>query len=164
MIIKEITTFTRDALGFPTYKDVEVKWVCEDNSFHSTTKTWRKYYSLLEKIQEGKIRRGNLFDKKEEQQTRLIDPNSEESKRKREVYKRLGFQVPNNFSATDLNDPTVLQTLKGQMEQSRLAAMPRGGIGVGGAGRTKEEKESKDQKETDKFTSNTENNIYLNKY
>lgn len=67
----------------------------------------------------------------------LTDPNSEESKRKREVYKSLGFQVPNNLSATDLNDPTVLQTLKGQMEQSRLAAMPRGGIGVG---KIKEEK------------------------
>lgn len=72
----------------------------------------------------------------------LTDPNSEESKRKREVYKSLGFQVPNNLSATDLNDPTVLQTLKGQMEQSRLAAMPRGGIGVG---KVKEEK-PKDRK------------------
>jgi len=86
----------------------------------------------------------------------LTDPTSEESKKRREVYKSLGYQVPNNLSATDLNDPTVLQTLKGQMEQSRLAAMPRGGIGVGGVGKPKEEKESKDQKETDKFTSNTE--------
>ena len=69
----------------------------------------------------------------------LTDPNSEESKRKREVYKSLGFQVKDNLSATDLNDPTVLQTLKGNMEQSRLAAMPRGGIGVGGAGKPKKE-------------------------
>ena len=46
----------------------------------------------------------------------LTDPNSEESKRRREVYKSLGFQVPNNLSATDLNDPTVLQTLKTQMQ------------------------------------------------
>jgi hypothetical protein len=69
----------------------------------------------------------------------LTDPNSEESKRKREVYKSLGFQVPNNLSATDLNDPTVLQTLKGNMEQSRLAAMPRGGGGVGGAGKPEKE-------------------------
>lgn len=70
----------------------------------------------------------------------LTDPKSEESKKKREVYKSLGFQVPNNLSATDLNDPTVLQTLKGQMEQSRLTTMPRGGGGVGGAGKPKEEK------------------------
>ena len=82
----------------------------------------------------------------------LTDPTSEESKKKREVYKSLGYQVPNNLSATDLNDPTVLQTLKGQMEQSRLAAMPRGGIGVGGVGKVKEEKESKNQSDINKYT------------
>jgi len=86
----------------------------------------------------------------------LMDPKSEESKKRREVYKKLGYNIPDNFSYTDLNDPTVLQTIKGQMEQSRLTTMPRGEIGVGGAGKPKEEKESKDQKETDKFTSNTE--------
>jgi hypothetical protein len=86
----------------------------------------------------------------------LMDPKSEESKKRREVFKKLGYNVPDNFSYTDLNDPTVLQALKGQMEQSRLAVMPRAGIGVSGAGKPKEEKESKDQKETDKFTSNTE--------
>lgn len=85
----------------------------------------------------------------------LTDPNSEESKRKREVYKSLGFKVPNNLSATDLNDPTVLQTLKGNMEQSRLAAIPRGGIGVG-----KENKE--DQKNIQSFKDATaENNKFL---
>lgn len=85
----------------------------------------------------------------------LTDPSSEESKRRREVYKSLGFQVPNNLSATDLNDPTVLQTLKGNMEQSRLAAMPRGGIGVG-----KENKE--DQKNIQSFKDATaENNKFL---
>ena len=54
----------------------------------------------------------------------LMDPKSEESKKRREVFRKLGYNVPDNFSYTDLNDPTVLQTLKGQMEQSRLAAMP----------------------------------------
>jgi hypothetical protein len=68
----------------------------------------------------------------------LMDPKSEESRKRREVYKKLGYNVPDNFSYTDLNDPTVLQTLKGQMEQSRLA-MPRQG-GVSGAGKPKEEK------------------------
>ena len=87
----------------------------------------------------------------------LTDPNSEESKRKREVYKSLGFKVPNNLSATDLNDPTVLQTLKGQMEQSRLAAMPRGGIGVGGAGKVKDEDEIKsDKKLLGEYSKHTE--------
>lgn len=85
----------------------------------------------------------------------LTDPNSEESKRRREVYKSLGFQVPNNLSATDLNDPTVLQTLKGQMEQSRLATMPRGGIGVGGVGKPKEEPKS-EKKLLDEYSKHAE--------
>ena len=85
----------------------------------------------------------------------LTDPNSEESKKKREVYKSLGFQVPNNLSATDLNDPTVLQTLKGQMEQSRLASMPRGGIGVGGVGKPKEEPKS-EKKLLDEYSKHAE--------
>ena len=78
----------------------------------------------------------------------LTDPNSEESKKKREVYKSLGYQVPNNLSATDLNDPTVLQTLKTQMQEQKLAAMPRGGIGVG---QIKEEKR-KDPTEAERLS------------
>jgi len=87
----------------------------------------------------------------------LMDPKSEESKKRRMVFeKALNLKIPENFSYTDLNDPTVLQGLKGQAEQSRLISIPRQGGGVGGVGKPKEEKESKDQKETDKFTSNTE--------
>lgn len=72
---------------------------------------------------------------------KYTDPNSEESKKRRLVYKSaLGIDIPENYSYTDLNDPIVLQTLKGQMEQSRLATMPKGGIGVG---KPKEEKEKK---------------------
>lgn len=82
----------------------------------------------------------------------LMDPNSEESKKKREVYKSLGYKVGDNLSATDLSDPTVLQTLKSQMEQQKLATMPRQGVGVGGVGKPKEEKESKDQSITNKYT------------
>ena len=85
----------------------------------------------------------------------LTDPTSEESKKRREVYKSLGYKVPNNLSATDLNDPTVLQTLKTQMQEQKLAAMPRGGIGVG-----KENKE--DQKNIQSFKDATaENNKFL---
>jgi hypothetical protein len=88
----------------------------------------------------------------------LMDPKSEESKKRREVYKKLGYNVPDSFSYTDLNDPTVLQTIKGQMEQSRLAAMPRGGIGVGGVG--KESKE--DIKNIQSFKDATaENNKFI---
>jgi hypothetical protein len=60
LIVKEETTYTRDANGFPVYKDVLVSWVCEDGTFHEKTKSWRKWYSYLERIQEGKTRRGNL--------------------------------------------------------------------------------------------------------
>lgn len=70
----------------------------------------------------------------------LMDPKSEESRKRREVYKSLGYKVGDNLSATDLNDPTVLQTLKSQMEQSRLTSMPRQVGGVGGVGKPKEEK------------------------
>jgi len=65
-----------------------------------------------------------------------MDSKSEESKKRRMVFeKALNFKIPDNFSYTDLNDPTVLQGLKGQAEQSRLTTMPRGGIGVGGVGK-----------------------------
>jgi len=85
----------------------------------------------------------------------LMDPKSEESKKRREVFKKLGYNVPDNFSYTDLNDPTVLQTLKGQMEQSRLATMPKGGIGVGGVGKPKEETKS-EKKLLDEYSKHAE--------
>ena len=85
----------------------------------------------------------------------LTDPKSEESKKRREVYKSLGYQVADNLSYTDLNDPVVLQSLKSKMEEQKLAAMPRGGIG--GA---KENKE--DQKNIQSFKDATaENNKFL---
>jgi hypothetical protein len=90
-------------------------------------------------------RSAGMFDSMRSQQTSrdraklLMDPKSEESRKRREVYKKLGYNVPDNFSYTDLNDPTVLQTLKGQMEERKLAAMPRQGGGVGGAGKPKKE-------------------------
>jgi hypothetical protein len=86
-------------------------------------------------------RSAGMFDSMRSQQASrdraklLMDPKSEESRKKREVYKSLGYQVKDNLSATDLNDPTVLQTLKSQMEQSRLASMPKQGGGVGGVGK-----------------------------
>lgn len=70
----------------------------------------------------------------------LMDPKSEESKKRRMVFeKALNFKIPDNFSYTDLNDPTVLQGLKGQAEQSRLTSMPRQGGGVGGVGKLEKE-------------------------
>jgi hypothetical protein len=90
--------------------------------------------------------------KREDQAKLLTDPNSEESKKRREVYKSLGLKVSDNLSFTDLNDPIVLQSLRDKMQEQKLAAMPRGGIGVGGVGKPKEEKESKNQSDINKYT------------
>jgi hypothetical protein len=88
-------------------------------------------------------RSAGMFDSMRSQQASrdkaklLMDPKSEESKKRRMVFeKALNFKIPDNFSYTDLNDPTVLQGLKGQAEQSRLTTMPRQGGGVGGVGKT----------------------------
>jgi hypothetical protein len=70
----------------------------------------------------------------------LTDPKSEESKRRRLVFKNLGYDVPEDLSYTDLNDSNVLQGLRSkQMEQPKLAGMTRGG----GVGQVKPEKERK---------------------
>ena len=90
-------------------------------------------------------RSAGMFDSMRSQQASrdraklLMDPKSKESEARRKAYKAVGLDVPDNFSYTDLNDPTVLQGLKGQAEQSRLASMPRGGIGVGGVGKPEKE-------------------------
>lgn len=109
-------------------------------------------------------RSAGMFDSMRSQQASrdraklLMDPKSEESRKRREVYKSLGYQVKDDLSATDLNDPTVLQTLKSQMEQRRLATMPRQGGAVGGVG--KESKE--DIKNIQSFKDATaENNKFI---
>jgi hypothetical protein len=75
----------------------------------------------------------------------LVDPKSEESKRRRMVFeKALGSSIPEEYSATDLNDPVVLQSIRDKKMQE-LA--PKGGIGIGvrggGVGQAKPEKEVK---------------------
>jgi hypothetical protein len=60
----------------------------------------------------------------------LVDPNSAESKRRRMVFeKALGSKIPEDYSATDLNDPVVLQSIRDKKMQE-LA--PKGGTGIGG--------------------------------
>lgn len=71
----------------------------------------------------------------------LIDPKSEESKRRRMVFeKALGFSIPEEYSATDLNDPVVLQSIRDKKMQ---AMAPKGGIGIGGIKQEKPEKKKK---------------------
>lgn len=85
----------------------------------------------------------------------LIDPKSEESKRRRMVFeKALGSKIPEEYSATDLNDPVVLQSIRDKKMQEMA---PKGGVvsGVrgGGVGQEKPEKEVKsNQKLLDDYT------------
>jgi len=81
----------------------------------------------------------------------LIDPKSEESKRRRMVFeKALGFSIPEEYSATDLNDPVVLQSIRDKKMQ---AMAPNGGIGISGVRQEKPEKDSKEQDISDSYTS-----------
>ena len=98
-------------------------------------------------------RSAGMFDSMRSQQASrdraklLMDPKSKESEARRKAYKAVGLDVPDTFSYTDLNDPTVLQGLKMQAEQSRLASTPKGGgvsgVRGGGVGQVKPEKEKK---------------------
>jgi hypothetical protein len=87
----------------------------------------------------------------------LVDPKSEESKRRRMVFqKAMGFDIPEEYSATDLNDPVVLQSIRDKKMQE-LA--PKGGTGIGvrggggggGVGQAKEEKR-KDPTEAERLS------------
>jgi hypothetical protein len=80
----------------------------------------------------------------------LVDPKSEESKRRRMVFeKALDFKIPEEYSATDLNDPVVLQSIRDKRMQE-LA--PKGGTGIGvrskvGQGKEKQQKRDEIDKE-----------------
>jgi polyhydroxyalkanoate synthesis regulator phasin len=76
----------------------------------------------------------------------LVDPKSEESKRRRMVFeKALGSSIPEEYSATDLNDPVVLQSIRDKKMQEMA---PKSGTGIGGVrgsgvGQEKPEKKKK---------------------
>jgi hypothetical protein len=97
------------------------------------------------------MRSANVFQSMRDRQANekraklLTDPKSEESKKRRLVFKNLGYDVPEDLSYTDLNDSNVLQGLRSkQMEQPKLAGMTRGG----GVGQVKPEKEVKSDKKS----------------
>lgn len=99
----------------------------------------------------------NMFDYMRNQQTKrnksdlLMDPKSEESKKRRLVFKNLGYDVPEDLSYTDLGDSDVLRSLRSkQMEQPKLAGSIRQG-GVSGVGQIKEEKR-KDPTEAERLS------------
>lgn len=86
----------------------------------------------------------------------LTDPKSEESKKRRLVYKTaLGIDIPEEYSYTDLNDPTVLQSIKDKSMQTRLSSMPK----QISTGIPKQEKEKKNpfQKEVTEISIRSKN-------
>jgi hypothetical protein len=110
----------------------------------------------------GQVGRSFEYGRQRAEQDRkakaLVDPKSEESKRRRMVFeKALDFKIPEEYSATDLNDPVVLQSIRDKRMQE-LA--PKGGTGIGvrggGVAQVKPEKESKEQKDLDEYTSQAE--------
>lgn len=62
LIVAEHHTFTRDPLGFPIMRNSHIHYYDNNGVESPESKAWVKYYSNLEKIQEGKTRRGNLVD------------------------------------------------------------------------------------------------------
>jgi hypothetical protein len=61
-----------------------------------------------------------------DQAKKLMDPNSQESQRKRNLYKKvLGLPISEDVSASDLEDPVVLNSLKQQSIQAQMAKMPK---------------------------------------
>lgn len=85
-------------------------------------------------------RRSDERQKQIDQAKKLMDPNSQESQRKRNLYKKvLSLPIPEDISASDLEDPIVLNSLKQQSIQAQMAKMPK----QVGAKQPKEEKEIK---------------------
>ena len=79
-----------------------------------------------------------------EQTKNLMNPDSEESKRKRLVYERaLGIKIPNEFSASDLEDRNVLQGLVAQSQPKPVQSRVGGGVSQPKEVKQKEEKEKK---------------------
>jgi hypothetical protein len=106
-----------------------------------------------ERLGEKKEKQAEI-KKREEQAKRFTDPKSEESINRRQVYKSLGYDISEDLSYADLENQVVIQSLRDKMQQQKLAAMPRGGIGVK---KSKEEDEIKsDKKLLGEYSKHTE--------
>ena len=85
----------------------------------------------LLKQEQNRIRIANEEQRKLaiEQAKNLMNPDSEESKRKRLVYERaLGIKIPGEFSASDLEDRNVLQGLVAQSQPKPVPGRVGGGV------------------------------------
>ncbi len=59
-IVRETHTFTRDAFGFAMYRTTNVQWYLKCDKLSPNNKVWVKYYDMLQTIEEGIQRRGNI--------------------------------------------------------------------------------------------------------
>lgn len=103
-------------------------------------------------------RRSDERQRQIDQAKKLMDPKSQESQRKRNLYKKvLGLPISEDVSASDLEDPVVLNSLKQQSIQAQMAKMPKQ-LGVA---QPKVEKEKKNpfQKEITEVNIKSKNTI-----
>ena len=101
-------------------------------------------------------RRSDERQKQIDQAKKLMDPKSQESQRKRNLYNKvLGLPIPEDVSASDLEDPVVLNSLKQQSIQAQMAKMTKQ-VGVA---QPKVEKEKKNpfQKEITEISIRSKN-------
>jgi hypothetical protein len=62
LVVSEHHAFIRDPLGFPVMRNSHIHYYDKNGLESPEIKKWTKFYNTLEKIQEGKTRRGNLVD------------------------------------------------------------------------------------------------------
>lgn len=60
LVVKETHVFTRDSFGFAIYRTTTVQWYLKCNKISPYTKVWVKHYDMLQTIEEGIKRRGNI--------------------------------------------------------------------------------------------------------
>lgn len=101
-------------------------------------------------------RRSDERQRQIDQAKKLMDPKSQESQRKRNLYNKvLGLPIPEDVSASDLEDPVVLNSLKQQSIQAQMAKMPKQ-VGVAQP-KTEKEKKNPFQKEITEISIRSKN-------
>jgi hypothetical protein len=59
-VVKETHSFARDVFGFAKYRSTTVEWFLKCNKVAPNKKIWVKHYDMLQSIEEGIQRRGNI--------------------------------------------------------------------------------------------------------
>jgi hypothetical protein len=112
-----------------------------------------RQFNYMREAQGRQDERRKLQEEQKKQMAEITNPKSQSSIAKRKLYSQvMGINIPDNISASDLSDTVVLQGLRDQAQPKPIP----GRVGGGGVGVAKPKEESKDQKQADIFTSNTE--------